>query len=577
MLRISVNDKDLDLLNVSITLKYENPLFSSKPFNTGYSYSFDLPATERNQNIFNHSERIDSTKNIARLNAKVYVSGILFFTGVINVSKNSDTTFSCSLNSDGLDMYKVYKETQLENLDFDTIQISADGTDSEDQRINWRAYLDNKLTLDEAAPEDTDHFFPCIINEDCWEIKSPVLVDAAAGGEGYYYRNPTWSGILNLYLNNHYFVNHLPVYADFFPTSITACPKYLTVLEKMFEQDDLELVRMDEFSDPEMDNLIFYSNRVLAKYGTTLAYSHTPNYYGENYNLNDFLPNTNKLDYVLALKELFGCVYLVLNGRVKIRTTRAIVKSEPLNFTKYSEKNYIVQHSEFKNFKFFYEQDEQDRLSKEDEGIWLKKEVIIDEDEKITDLPSRNRCLSEKVDYNSLKFQSEQPVIHFPLLPAYNGYCHSYLHNYWQTDDKAQVGENQLSVNKDRLLLMFWRGMHNAEPGYSYPLASISSKDPSGSTLGKFSLDWNEEETGLYDYFWSDFLDKTNGATTITKLFYLKPHDIKKLSNFEQPNIEFYNEKGHVETLIKSFEVQVSTTGISPIKAELLKKNTNRN
>jgi hypothetical protein len=571
MISITTNDIELDLHEVSITLKFENPMFSNKPFDTAYSYAFDLPANRHNKTVFEHAERLDSIKHIESFPVKIFIKGILFLEGSLTVQKSSNNLFSCSLNNLGLVMFKTIQEYDVEGLGLDSFTVVDDLlAEPYERKEQWEAYMDAKLTNDVADHNSTDHFFPCIYNQNAYEIRSSVLINPQlfSDSEGHYFLNQSWTGFINLYHGGGYKLTRGAIEFGLHQTSPSPCLKFFKILEAVCAKFGYTYILHDYFLNEEFEKLIVYSNKLQDSEATPIR---VINWFGEGYDLNEFVPNVKGIEPFNALREMFGAVFSVVNGAVEIRSIKKIMEQESTDLTKYSEVNYSQSHSDFTNFKFYFDDDADDNLNVSSR-VERVKDLILNADLKTSEVHSKNRPLVDYSDAFDASTYFSIPV--FPIVPSYNGYVHTDYHNPASNSEEFEpIESNDMGENKDRFLLMFWRGMHDSGDGHIYPLASTGNRDFNGDRIGDLSMNWSDPDKGLFDYWWKDFYGVVNGAKTVSKTFFLSVHQIKKLSSFANPNVRFYHEKGQIEGLLKSFEFQASSNGITPIKANILTKN----
>ena len=148
-MELIINGKSVDLFGGGIGLRLNNILIDPTKLTNNeaeYSFTFTLPKTKRNSEIFGHAD-VSSKKNkfSSRFPAIVYADGIEVFNGTLKLSGVDENGFSCNL-------YKARVNT-LET-------IFGESTLNE---IDWRVPFKGVSTINEVnADMSTKYFFPLV-------------------------------------------------------------------------------------------------------------------------------------------------------------------------------------------------------------------------------------------------------------------------------------------------------------------------------------------------------------------------------------------------------------------------------
>lgn len=131
-IEILVEDKRVDVFDTkSLNIRINNVLFNPEEIATTqaeYSFSFDLPTSPTNCEIFNYAN-VPSTKNKfnKQYKTKVYVNEVLIFDGVLKLSSIVKDRFKCNLVSVKLNKVDdIFGDTKMNELkwfvDYDGIE-----------------------------------------------------------------------------------------------------------------------------------------------------------------------------------------------------------------------------------------------------------------------------------------------------------------------------------------------------------------------------------------------------------------------------------------------------------------------
>lgn len=121
MLAIQVGSHFLDLsADTSVSLNWLSPLFDRESFERFYTYPFKLPATPKNKRIFEFAHRLDSRVTRKRYNALLYIDGVQFQSGIIEVTEPSRFEYEIVFKSMSLYLAERLKKIKLtEQLDYE--------------------------------------------------------------------------------------------------------------------------------------------------------------------------------------------------------------------------------------------------------------------------------------------------------------------------------------------------------------------------------------------------------------------------------------------------------------------------
>lgn len=575
MLSIKVNNEFIDVGDTSITLKFLNPMFSDNPLNNAFSYSFILPITSRNKRIFKNVHRVDSIKAQVKYPTTVFFEGIAILSGNIVVKKFSKTGLSCYINNDELVISNQMKEINIRDLVLDEYKLydhnPVPGTQAENFDFYWNSLM---TTLnDRFNNDDTDtHCFPPMImglhgyNEG---IPPPAL------------RFNYVMGMVNPYIQGSYRPNN--GYNDVLSTaeifwSCTYIPfvKYNYVLKKLFELFNITVIS-DFIESIDMKQLSIFNRDTLDSQDDNLII----NEFKQFYKLQDYLPNVTGLDVVDVLKNIFNQVIFIKNNIVTILPIQEILNTPIENFTKYVDPFYSFTPSEPKGISLKYDNDSEDPLF--DDPVHTPAEILIgDGGIKIV---SKARYLFSDTAIASIQwptftsYPSGLPASlsdaagEFGTYSVYRGKLKTDQYPYYvETTPPHLLGDDPgPEESSDRLLLTFYRGSNLNALGNPYPLATPFSVDQYAGKVGNLSLAWDGED-GLYETFWKDWLNLTDGAIEIDKTLVLPIHKIIQLISFRNPKKRFDSEDGPTTGIVKEVTFTIGNEGLSKTSCTFIAK-----
>ncbi|MEG0468229.1 MAG: hypothetical protein RR551_08130, partial [Mucinivorans sp.] len=126
MLEIYINKQKVDISkDTSISLNYANPFVSSDEIPTPYSFSFDLPRTSNNLNLFGNPHRVAANRSDKTMPAKICYDGVALSEGTITVGSVTKDSIDVNFNSSNiLATFKKYlHEQDLGRISFGTATL----------------------------------------------------------------------------------------------------------------------------------------------------------------------------------------------------------------------------------------------------------------------------------------------------------------------------------------------------------------------------------------------------------------------------------------------------------------------
>ena len=99
---IIVNGEEVDIYSMEkLNLRMNNVVFDPVSINTKtgeYSFSFELPATSRNNKIFNYANNSAKLNKFnTRYNCEVVADGVTIFEGVLRLTDTQTKNYKCNL------------------------------------------------------------------------------------------------------------------------------------------------------------------------------------------------------------------------------------------------------------------------------------------------------------------------------------------------------------------------------------------------------------------------------------------------------------------------------------------------
>lgn len=147
---IIVNNEPVELYDVDkLNLRINNVIYQpeSMTSKTGeYSFSFEIPATKRNNEIFNYANNLSKLNKFNTLyNCVVNVDGIEIFKGTLRLSGTSEKAYTCNLIS--------LKINKIEDIFGDTMM----------NELEWRVPFEGTTTINSVNDNySSPYYFPLV-------------------------------------------------------------------------------------------------------------------------------------------------------------------------------------------------------------------------------------------------------------------------------------------------------------------------------------------------------------------------------------------------------------------------------
>ena len=607
MLKIVIDNKEVEYRpDISIQLKFGNPLFSDKKINEAYSYSFSLPATPTLNAIYLNSNRVNSVANKVKKPLKIYHSGVLFIKGVVRIEESNDNSYKCYAQNEGFDLYKETNDASLLDTDLGKVELwtaAEDATLTPTQKLDrWANHMDN---TNSAGPTATAYKFPQIKAH--YDFPGQDDADIQTEGNNYVFHR---SGIVNGYLQDAVIKNSIVPKGYYgndknWHHTISPCLRADFVLQEILKQYNIELVANDLELIKEYFQLLFFSNKVKDKYedlGTS-----TVNLHGRNFSLNDFVPDTNQWELFIFLNEIFDCHFFISDNEMRIRTSAKVLNGKSINVTEYANPETITKDKEQKGISIFYDinQEQMDQYNLafyalgNTEG-WqfnsIETTSVSKLERKLNHLPLNNIFAQggTNIIQNYTQFGSLNPPSEFEFLPVVT------LSNI---DSTKRTEENYLMLVSDefpnsgkraeRFFAILFRGYYpTIRYDYNETTGAYDPNSPIAiNTFFPCNLEDTEdflnypnppispiyfsdkhiflteaasgEQKGTYNTYHKKYYDLTNGAREVKKELHLPVHKVKELSRFDNPKHIIDNPRGRFTGYVKDFDVTLKANSIS--------------
>ena len=145
---IIVNGEKVDIYSMeSLNLRMNNLVFDPVAISTKtgeYSFSFELPATSRNNKIFNYANNSSKLNKFnTKYNCEVIADGLIIFNGILRLTDTQTKNYKCNLVN-----IKVYNVEEI----FGDMVMSD---------LNWQVDFDGTSTINEINnTNDSGYYFP---------------------------------------------------------------------------------------------------------------------------------------------------------------------------------------------------------------------------------------------------------------------------------------------------------------------------------------------------------------------------------------------------------------------------------
>lgn len=320
MLKISIGRDSADFAeDVGIQIKMLNPLLSESGFSEGYSYSFNILNSPKNQAILRKYK--GSTIPIS-----ISSHSLPFIQGVGKIYKNQ-SSITVEIRNEGLEKKAEWEDTSLTSFEYPVIPI-ADESDSPTVKINkWATHM-NEVRVN-YTPNGLMYRFPMIVDRTSRYTDPP-------GNNNYHFE---WGMAANLFLMGGEFVNiSEPYYADqsVWRNSVAPCPLIKYLFEKAISDTDVTIENNDLESIIEYAQLFYYPGMHMDLVETDPANSaNVYNVHGTEIDLKLFILEKPVIDLFNMLRQMFGCFFFLNNNRISIRLYQNFINKKPVDMSKY--------------------------------------------------------------------------------------------------------------------------------------------------------------------------------------------------------------------------------------------------
>lgn len=142
----------------------------------------------------------------------------------------------------------------------------------------------------------------------------------------------------------------------------------------------------------------------------------------------------------------------------------------------------------------------------------------------------------------------------------------------WLVPTTEQEGQSPYynASAKQSLRLLFYRDVQEDSAGNTYPLATHSNTNYAAETIGAYSLDW-QGTAGRYEKFFKEYIRILTNGSTITRLVRLSVPELIRLLEWQHIIKHIYSEDGAFTGVVKSVRFKVSLSAISAAEVEFVK------
>lgn len=529
MIQLFIRNEPVDLNEDSlINITEESPVFEKDNIPGGFSFPFELPASPRNNRIFSHPGRIQSSvQGGLNMPFQLYLNGRLMATGTATIQKATSLSYSAFLQVGTGDFAGKISGKKLSDVDFGgerTWEFKPEYTFPEDDFALFPIYNKNFM--------DGTQF------KDAWKTNL--------------YR-------MNSYEDGNWFNSADSVMA------ISPFPYLGYVVNRVFNHFGFVLKENILTTDPDLKQLVIYNNHDSANL-VSVTRPVTKTIYGRQsdgswgliqrtllvttisrefhtWNLKDFLPDILIKDFILAIRTLFNLAITIDNqGFASIIRRKDLVtsgKAVPLN-AKAMGLPLITISGNTAGVKLHWEHEENDLLFSEGfKDIYEDPKLLRAPVDSIDELTLISATINEirlvtsyglyyqyageevegvteyswKVFSNDFQdfMMGDQPEEYSALastLPMVH-FQRSIGGPIIRCPQAAQLSSSIIRSTSlpCSLRFLFYRGMVEDSFGSLYPYGSSDAFDPEGELLtdASLSLKW-QGETGLYNQLWKDYL-----------------------------------------------------------------------
>jgi hypothetical protein len=345
MITIKIDNRIIDIdPDLAITFNWMNPLFSEDGINEGYSYSFTLPLTARNNMVID--------KNKISQEVLVYFKGILLEKGRTLKVKSNQDSIEVNLILGGTNFKKDLEKINMNNLDYERIEI-CDSEDSPTEKINkWISHMETSI----FSPEGKKYFFPYILTGKYFEDSEEESENTMFASTG---------GLINPFIMGQVRRN-FAVPSDYesekeWALTVAPCPTIKYLLTYVLKYFEYKLKKNDLDSIPEYSDLFVFNNYVKDKFETEGL--DTYNTHGEYIDIVDHVPNCSVWNLFKLLNELYDTYFVVYDKSINIYTSKQQLSKPYEDFSKYVLDGFNDEESSVENIKTSYPIAEEEYLA----------------------------------------------------------------------------------------------------------------------------------------------------------------------------------------------------------------------
>lgn len=573
MFSVIVKNTSVELGDTSINFTFNNPLFDNSLFQKEYSYSFLLPATGVNNTIFSNSNRIDSSIRNQKFDCQIYIEGILFIEGVIIVTANQNNSYSCYVNSGGIDLERSIGIQQLNNLELDEIIVSS-SSNPETIINNWQAHMNNVFS---TWYEDLKYCFPQIRvagqftpihrSESPYQNSNHAQTDVTA--DPYAFQKT-----FNKYdsANNTYFK---PFASSNYKWTHSAIPfvmlKYL--IKSIFSEYGITVRGGEFFNSENFAKLTVMQMKTLDNYFFEggIPYNAYPNVF----KIREYLPDLTVKDFLQGVADQFNIRFVIDGTTVTINTANEMLDTEEDNISEFFNEDYKYQWSDDgESYVVCYAEDEEEKG-----GI---NSYIVGT------TANGARCSDTNVEFVHYEFGAPPNYViqgsQFEGTNKLTLSCQPVFANgtadmrdtliTWRQCISIPYFGTPDNVNMLRLCNYIGAATIDNKPlatAYNYIFRENTTYTYFTDRVYVDAINLSMNDTnGIFATYYKDYLDIIKNSKKVSKVGTLGASEIKKLINWAAPSKRLYQENGYVRAYVKTVNFSVSNDGISDTKTDFL-------
>lgn len=599
MTSIIINNEPVDFGEITITFKFENPLFSEYKINAGYTYGIDLPNTQVIRKKLQHVCRINIIDKESEYAIKIYYKGIKFIDGLVNIEDTDDGFISLNIVSEGTDLFKLLKETQLKEYSFPSYEV-CDASDSIlDKIAAWHDYVTQNSVVE--SPTEGTHKFPMIVTDGYSDENRLHIANKS---------------VVNPYADGEFRQNYpVPVQDDpkeyLWPYTFSPCIRAQYLLTEMLKQNGISSINGELEEITEFQQMTIFSGRVLDK--MEMIGGEIWNWHGTGFNLADFVPDCDSIEMLTLLWENFG-IYSVVDGvNIYFFKVKSMLDKPARNMTKFAYAEYSKSPINDKYYRISYQIEDS---RKEDFMVYLDEAFLssIPITQKFYPFeiihfpilaPKNFKTIQQKhlpmksqvgYDFGLNGFYDNFPdyVTDMPFGAPGDGFGPGGLEISSRNKFDGKIWSDEKPGDSSKTMqFVLLRGINTTHKFLGYvidhlwscnfrtPLMAQSMIDQMTSlginishAFGDTDMYLNMEE-GVFNHYLIDFYQFLAGSRPIKKRLILPPHEIKEILSWRNPKHRIEHAEGNFEGIIKELTFSITADAISPVDITYLVSNNN--